>query len=406
MQHCCTGSMLLSLKDLTLARDMSPESRPVRVLHIITALGQGGAVRLLADLIAHGTCEVSHQVVSLTDETPFFDLGDTPVALLGLQRGQVSPRALMSATQKVRADAPDIIHAWLYHGNLLSALLPQRRVPLLWSIHNTTLPSSGSRTMTRLINRVCSTLSHWVPWRIAYCAEAARIFHEEACGYNRSRGVVVENGVDFGAFGFDPDRRTAVRAGWGLDSGTLVIGCVGRFDAQKDHETVLAAIRLLNQPRARLVLAGAGCTPDNPQLARLLRAAGIADQTLALGPVHDMRGLLSALDLLVIGSAFGEALPIVGLEAAANDLPLVATAVGNVAELVLDPAHLAPPRDPAALAGAIAAALPRAGGRSPGPCMIARREKLRQIHDVAVTVAGYQRLYCAGAAISRTRRGP
>jgi glycosyltransferase involved in cell wall biosynthesis len=84
------------------------------------------------------------------------------------------------------------------------------------------------------------------------------------------------------------------------------------------------------------------------------------------------RVLLSAHDLLVIGSALGEAMPIVGLEAAANDLPFVATAVGNVAELVLDPAHVASPRWPARSPRL----LPRAGGRS-GPRMIARREKLR-----------------------------
>ena len=149
------------------------------MLHIITALGQGGAVRLLADLIAHGSSGVAHQVVSLTNETPFFDLGDTPVTTLGLQRGQLSPRALMRAAGTLRAASPDIVHAWLYHGNLLSTLLPRHGVPLLWSIYNTTLPRAGSRVMTRLINRVCSPLSRWVPWRIVYCTEAARKFHEE-----------------------------------------------------------------------------------------------------------------------------------------------------------------------------------------------------------------------------------
>ena len=53
--------------------------------------------------------------------------------------------------------------------------------------------------MTRQINRVCAYLSHWVPWRIVYCAELARKFHEENFGYDRARGVVVDNGVE-GAF--------------------------------------------------------------------------------------------------------------------------------------------------------------------------------------------------------------
>jgi glycosyltransferase involved in cell wall biosynthesis len=376
----------------------------LRVLHIITALGQGGAVRLLADLISHSSSGFSHQVVSLTDETPFFDLGNTPVVSLGLQRGQVSPRALLRAGKEIRAAAPDVIHAWLYHGNLLSSLVPRRRAPLLWSIHNTTLPSWGSRAMTRQINRVCAHLSHWIPWRIVYCAELARDFHEEAFGYDQARGVVVENGVDFTAFQFDPEHRTALRARWGLNDADLAIGCVGRFDAQKDHATVLAAVSKLNQPRARLVLAGAGCTADNPALMALVDASGIADRTLTLGPIADMRGLLSALDLLVIGSAFGEALPIVGLEAVANDLPVVATTVGTVEQLVLDPSHLAPPRNPVALTEAITAALPLQGRPPSSPQMIARRDRMRRSHDLATTVAGYEALYRAGAAIKRVRQ--
>lgn len=383
--------------------------RPLRVLHILPSLGQGGAERLLAELVARGEGEVEHRVLTITRGPAFFDLGSTPVASLGLARGQISPAALLRAASVLRAAAPDLVHAWLYHGNLLSALLPRRRgVPVLWSVHNTTLPANGAKAMTRLVNRLCARLSHRVPWRIAYCAEAARALHEEAFGYDPTRGLVVENGVDFAAFAFDPARRAALRAGWGLEPDVLAIGCVGRFDPQKDHATVLGAVSRLEGKRVRLVLAGAGCSMNNPALVALLRDTGLADRTLALGPVTDMPGLLSALDLLVIGSAFGEALPMVGLEAAASGLPVVATAVGSVSKLVLDPAHLVPPRDPAALAGAILAALALAGLRRPSPAAEARREKLQRTHDIARTVARYHDLYRAAAAHPETsaKRAP
>ena len=76
--------------------------------------------------------------------------------------------------------------------------------------------------MTRAINRICALLSHRSPWRIVYCAEAARRLHEQAFGYDRKRGVVVENGVDFRAFAFDPARRAALRAAWGLGPEALL----------------------------------------------------------------------------------------------------------------------------------------------------------------------------------------
>ncbi|WP_135470558.1 glycosyltransferase [Crenalkalicoccus roseus] len=373
---------------------------PLRVLHIIPALQQGGAERLLAELVTRAGEGLTHSVLTLTGDRPFFDLGETPVTSLGLRRGQVSPAALRRAAATLRAARPEVVHAWLYHGNLLASLLPRGGAPLLWSIHNTSLPPGGARPMTRAVNRICALLSHRSPWRIVYCAEAARRLHEQAFGYDRKRGVVVENGVDFRAFAFDPARRAALRAAWGLGPEALAIGCVGRFDPQKDHATVIAAFARLEEPRARLVLAGQGCDAANPVLAALLRRAGAEGRALRLGAVAEMPGLLSALDLLVIGSAFGEAMPMVGLEAVAAELPVVATTVGAVARLVPDPAHLAPPRDPAALAAAMAAALRRAGPR-PGPATAALRERLRPAHDIAATVAAYHALYRAAAARGR-----
>ena len=394
--------MVLESDGLTQASPCRPKTRPLRVLHILPGLGQGGAERLLAELVARGGGEVEHRVLTMTGGPAFFDLGATPVASLGLERGQIAPGALLRAVAALREARPDLVHAWLYHGNLLGSVLVRRRgMPLLWSIHNTSLPPEGTRWMTRWVNRTCAWLSrHRPPWRIAYCAEAARRLHEEAFGYNPARGVVVENGVDFAAFAFDPARRAALRAAWGLGPEAVALGCVGRLDPQKDQATVLAAFARLamGDPRLRLVLAGAGCEVANPAFAALLAAAppGVAERVVALGPVADMPGLLSALDLLVIGSAFGEALPMVGLEAAAADLPLVATRVGAVEGLVLDPSHLAPPRDPAALAGAIRAALPWAEAPRPSPDAAARRGRLRGRHDIAATVAAYHALYRAG----------
>lgn len=376
------------------------EARLLRVLHVITALGQGGAERLLAELIARNAGQFQHSVLTLTDSPCFFDLHDTPVVSLELRRGRVSPLALVKAAAICRETAPDLIHAWLYHANLLAGLMPRRRgIPLLWSIHNTTLPPDGAKTLTRRVNWLCARLSHWVPWRIVYCAESARVLHESIYGYDRAHGVVVENGVDLDAFEFDRERRQTNRAAWGLEPDAIALGCIGRFDPQKDHATVLAALRRLDDSRVRLIVAGDGCGLDNPAFAALLRDSEVGARVISLGLVKDMRGLLSALDMLVIGSAFGEALPMVALEAAASGLPIVATAVGSAAELVLDPAHLAPPRNANALADAMRAALPLATLRDqPLPVFTARRDRLRNSRDIATTVAAYHGLYRAGLA--------
>ncbi len=344
---------------------------------------------MLADLCARGVW-AEHEVLSLTAAAPFFDMGAARVTSLGLARGQLSLGALRRAARIVRERRPDVVQGWLYHGSLLASLLPRGGARVFWAIHNTSLPSGETRLATRLIARGLAAVSHVSPERVVYCARAARALHE-AMGYASARGVVIENGVDLGRFGFDATSRTAERARLGVGEGVKLIGMAARFAPQKDVGTLLAAATRLDG--AQVALAGAGCDPSNAELAAMIAAHGMARRVHLLGPLADLRPFLSALDALAISSAFGEALPMSGLEAAANGAPVAATRVGEVEGLVLDDAHLCPPRDPDALAGALRSAL--AAGRAPSAAHAARAARLRGRHSLETMLRAYRALYGA-----------
>ena len=360
----------------------------LRILHIVPGLGQGGAERVLAELCRQGGAE--HEVLSLTAGAPFFDMRGAPIATLGLARGQISVAALRRAAAWVRGRRADVVQGWLYHGALLASLLPRGGARLFWAIHNTSLPPGETRFATRLVARGLAPLSRLRPERVIYCAEAARTLHE-GMGYAPARGVVVPNGVDLAALAFDAGERAAFRARLGIAEGVPLVGMAARFAPQKDFSNLAAAMAML--PEARLALAGMGCEATNTELRALLDAHGLAGRTHLLGPLGGMRPFLSALDALAISSAFGEALPMIGLEAAANGAPVAATRVGEVEALVLDARHLCPPRAPAALAAALQAAL--ALGRGDGPRHAARAARLRERHSLPAMLAGYRAVWAA-----------
>jgi glycosyltransferase involved in cell wall biosynthesis len=85
----------------------------------------------------------------------------------------------------------------------------------------------------------------------------------------------------------------------------------------------------------------------------MLEAVGIRDRSILLGPRHDLGALLSACDVVVIGSSYGEALPMVAIEAAAAGLPIVATNVGDVAPLAEQPDDVVPCDDADAMTAAL-----------------------------------------------------
>ena len=135
----------------------------------------------------------------------------------------------------------------------------------------------------------------------------------------------------------------------------FVVCSVARFDPQKDHDTLLDAIARTRAtaPHLRLMLVGSGCEPQNQPLVDALRRSGLTDCTLLLGERRDINGILNASDLLVVSSAFGEAMPLAVLEAAAVGLPVVSTAIGDIETLNLADA-VVPVQEPAQLANAIA----------------------------------------------------
>jgi glycosyltransferase involved in cell wall biosynthesis len=147
-----------------------------------------------------------------------------------------------------------------------------------------------------------------------------------------------------------------VRRELGVPAGVPLVGSVGRLDAQKGYDVLLAALAAAPRLDAHLVLVGTG----NAQGALAAQAVslGLAERVHFAGYRRDVPRVLAALDLYVQPSRW-EGMPNALLEAMAAGCPIVASAVDGICELIEDGVHgwLTPPDDPVALGQAITAAL-------------------------------------------------
>jgi glycosyltransferase involved in cell wall biosynthesis len=232
-----------------------------------------------------------------------------------------------------------------------------------------------------------------VPARIVYAGREARRVHENL-GYSKDRGVVVDNGVDLGKFRRDATMRKVARRFLDAQPSNYVIGMIGRFDGQKDHSTMIRAFAKVREHRdAVLAIVGPDCTLSNERLGSLIRSAGVEPHVRLLGQRPDIATLMNGFDVLAISSRYGEAIPMVALEAAATDLPVVATRVGDVGEFLLDDRHLACPGVPGSLASAlldVAQCLP-----FPAALVEKRRRKLKAKYSIECMAHNYLALYRA-----------
>lgn len=199
-----------------------------------------------------------------------------------------------------------------------------------------------------------------------------------------NRVEVIANGIDVADYQSPPERRAMVRAE--IDAGDSFIWlAIGRLTPQKDYPTLLTAFAKVRnrRPDARLLVAGSGVLDE--ELAMLATRLGIRRAVMFLGERSDIADLLAATDGLVMSSE-SEGLPNAVLEAFAAGVPVVATAVGGVPELV-KPGHtgmLVAVRDVDALADAMlelmaASADERARLGSNGHTMVRSRYGMAQI---------------------------
>ena len=332
----------------------------MKVLHVITGLHAGGAEGVLYNLCSHDPSTV-HVVVSLMKAGEYSECLSAvgvQVVHLNMPRGRVTPVGIARLYRVLQFERPDIVQTWMYHADLIGGLVARavgtRNV--FWGIRHSDVSSNSTKRSTRVVARVCATLSRMVPAGIIACAEAAAQAHADL-GYDSDRMVVVENGYDLDRFRVDPKAREGFRSEFSVLDGEILLGMVSRFHPLKDHDSLLKATGYLaaSGRQFRLILAGPGTSAANGSLQEMIAANGLRERILALGPRADIPRIMNALDLHVL-SSLSEGFPNVLAEAMACGTPCVTTDVGDAARIVGDTGWTVPAGDTHALATAIAAA--------------------------------------------------
>lgn len=279
-----------------------------QAMHVINRLGLGGAEKQLTELVARSTLD--HEIIELSSR---------------------SPRALRSLASKIRHSAPNVVVAWLDRPQIAVAATSDCRPALVASVRG--LPRRrGLRS--RWLLRSALRRYRWAVTNSAAARDALSVF---ARPLSAPHVTVIPNGVELVPAAPPRD-----------DGGRLRIGFIGRANHDKGIDVLLRALSSHGLPELDAVLAG----PEVPEavaafpesLPRLEVHPGLADPWQAL----------SALDVLVVPSR-SEGSPNVVTEAFARGVPVIATEVGGISELVgEDRGYRIPPEDPDAIVAALA----------------------------------------------------
>lgn len=336
-------------------------ARAYTVVHIITGLNDGGAESALYRLCLHDS-ECRHMVVSLMDEGKYGPLlvdAGVDVQCLRMPQGRINLSGLWRLWRLLRQCRPDVVQTWMYHANLVGGgvakLAGIRNIS--WGIHHSNLAPGTVKRSTIWIAKLCARLSTWVPARIVCCSQQAVQVHVEI-GYAVEKFRLVPNGYDLARLTPDVRAGHRLRASLGLPADVPLLGTVARFDPQKDHANLLAALGQLKRQGQpfHCLLVGGGMDSANVTLGDWLRQHDLGDCVTLLGRRNDIDAVMNAINIHVL-SSLGEAFPNVLAEAMACGTPCVTTDVGDAAYIVGDTGWVVPPQDSNALALSIQEAL-------------------------------------------------
>lgn len=399
----------VQLTDLTghpgTTEDIPPLRSPkrIRVLHLIGALNRGGAEQVVINLCNHLNRDVFDvAVVSLSDDIPMAERltqrEKVPVYTCGRLPGIPPLRNFIKTAWNLRKVIirfePDIVHSHLYSFN----------APLQWICsygtrckHIVTVHVAGLHYTQQ--QHMLSALFRWSETAniracnatvIAVSKEVASVASH--CLHLASKRITrVYNGVNTNVdFGHSSSNGFTFREL--LGETRLLIVNVARFHEQKGHRYLLQAWPkvVAEVPEARLLLVGDG--PLKGEMQRLADALGAVESVRFMGLRDDVPAILACCSLGVFPSLF-EGLPVAPIEMMSMGLPVVASDIGPLREVIGDEEAgiLFPPKHPDELAKAIVCLLKDDALRE--RLGKAARQRACRLFSVERQVAEHERLY-------------
>lgn len=341
---------------------LSSESKPARkykIVYVIDGLSMGGAERLMVPTLKYLNRENFDAYVCALqskDGNPMADeiraLG-IPVECLDIKHLR-DLNALPRLIKYLKRIDANLVHTQLEFADILGNISAKYlRLPSVCTIH--IMPARDVKAKRKFHQRVEWLALRYFCDRVISVSEEARQYHLAISGAAPAQVTTIYNGIDLSSFlNIDRDReRIGVRTELGIPSHAHLLTTVAVLRPQKGIQFMIRALPpvLASNPNTYYLIVGEGS--HQTALQAEVNRTGVHDRVIFAGMRTDIARLLAASDIFVLPT-MTEALPTVLAEAMAAGLPIIASRVGGVPEMVIDGQNgcLVEPEDVAGLSDA------------------------------------------------------
>ena len=316
----------------------SPKGIVMKVLHVIDSGGLYGAETMLLNLMAEQFLQgltpvlASIGVKSIIEKPIEKAAADQGVKV---EKFRMTPglnyHGAMRIVKFARAEKCDLLHTHGYKGNILLGLLPRplRRMPIVSSLHGYTVVNGLSKMrLYEWLDAISMRFVDQVVLVNSAMRDHPRLKNIPVDFKVVNNGIPVSNGAPKAMKNIDPDILDFCRSGF-------TIGAVGRLSKEKGFDILLHAFSkaVVHNTDLKLIIIGEG--KQRSILEEMIATLGISEKVMLTGFRPAAKNYFPTMKTLVIPS-FTEGLPMVALEAMHAGLPIIATRVGGLPEVLED----------------------------------------------------------------------
>lgn len=304
----------------------------MKILHVITTLSSGGAEKMLVDIVKEMKRQsINCEVLIMTKEGDFF--GKQLAALnipvfYGETKSVYSLKNILFIRKILMSNHYDCIHTHLFAAQLFTAIackLLLTRKPLITTEHSTHNKRREKSIFFKLDKWMYSQYEKIIAISSGTKYNLAKYLPE-----TENKIVVIKNGIEINRYEKAiPIKRSILEKGFSEEEKMILM--VAAMREQKDHETLIRASKLLPEDY-RVVFVGDGERLSNIKSYAKDRGR---ENILFLGKRSDIPEIMKSADVFVLSSKW-EGFGLVVLEAAATGLPIVASDVEGLKEVVQD----------------------------------------------------------------------
>ena len=303
------------------------QNKKVTVLHLIAALGNGGAERQIIELLKINRNHILCIFTNAGIYKKTLDSYGIKYYELNVKKPILIFFKIFSIVKILRKSNAHILHSWMYNACLISSIIKSLfkiNIPLIWCIRCSNMEVKYYPMQLNLIIKTCRYFSKKCNL-IIYNSMAGKKYHKKI-GFLNSNSKVVYNAVDNKRFKYSTSTRKKLRNIYKFHTNDLVFLCVGRKDPMKNHSSLIAAFKNIKKKYKNFKLVLIGKDTETIKINK-----GI----LALGVQLNIEEYYSMGDVIISVSSFGEGFSNVLVEGMATKLFPVATDVGD-AKFIID----------------------------------------------------------------------